>query len=1829
MTAKTEPPPPDSVCWAKAKTVFLENLLASKKRPSQESIDRFLKEDFRLDKAISKCQTLKNAADNQYNKGKGSRFVGKLLQVLVTVKEIADPFLEFAPESVSIAWSAVSFLIQVGASDLENCGLIAEACTSIATVILNCRLYENRYTQTGRNDAGDEDTEKEIMNAIPNLLSLVLEFSWYIQNRLSENKILRSFKETFNPKLKDKYEELQEDYKKLRTIAGDAFQERVMDMMDHLSKHGEDMRTRLFPALEDIKTKLEDISDIKQIVSEGQVREQFTRNRNSLSPTDIHEQQLNIILNPLSHETEHLCQWLFNDEYYLKWEQNPTSQRPSDDTKHNEIIAKISDTDRKVEKTEKTESTQKQESGEEAEKLPRVCYIKGRPGFGKSVTVACALARLSKPERKSSVCYFFFKKGDDTTQTTRQAISSFACQLFSDKIATTRSEMEKFNAVIEKIRHTVVEEQGTQEEDAEGGAGGGLLSNTVLKKLIDALGKTHGKPIYLVLDAIDECTDYETEELVPWLLELARSPESNFKVLFSSRDNLGLESLLTDEESSGDNDADAVSEGGDAGSTASTDNSKSTDGSTSEKEEGEEDDQEGGDDDEDDDGASTVKQFEDSIMLTVTQKTNSADMDAYLTGSLTKLVTRRMVNYRFGSGKKIDVSRMVAGIKKKANGMFTYSAMVIASLGQPSSLSLTERLKRLPDGMDELYRRRLEALTAEERKLVTLALKRIVFSLGDIGTVEIAEEFKRMYDREKEDDEDDGDEDGFDIVSHVAESQAGDNDGDNDEDTPGEDVENVHLQVAAEDEPAISVVSEVESDTDLPPWHRALENAMNNTEVADTIYHLEQAGRDFFQFSGEKKTIDVIHKSVRDWVENESRRVAERDSNKVSLNSLFTWDDKTQTLRLSMPIPSSLVQSPNNIVDFLSERESHLDIALYTMRVLNNPKFQDLYMPEPSGADDGDEDGEDGEEANGEDEERPHGDDEDADATEIADAAPENQVETPSINVEEPVPETEEVEAIDDEEEGQGSDGSDGSDGSEGSEDEDDFQMPVGVMKAHMIADEGLQTHQRYELVRWGQHLKRVQELFPPNERVGPKWEALWEEITKFLEPSTFKRWAPHFFISAFNTSVEQANQQELGALQLVSFWGLTMVMEYLLDVMHRDPNEMDSDGETALITAFSNPNMTELLLKRNADVTVRGFQGKTAFQMAMSAAELSESNIDLESQTVQDLINAAKLLIEAGSDVNDADKMPKKKPPIHSAIAIGDLQLFNLFMEHNADVNAADLNAMTPLHRVFINSSTADKETRATIAESLINAGANVNAEDIDSMMPLYHAVSAQNKRGVAILLENGADIHDATLLGYQAIHEATSPRDYEDEETAIDIINQLLEKGADLTSTSKIGATPLTLALEYKHLAVFEHVIQKLLEQDPENKSHLTKVSFNGENLYHQMSHSDEAEIAVEACDVLGKYLTPEEIKVMMETKEPENSRTPLLQAAAYEVVDLVQYILGTDANIDTEDSNGKNVLELLFETWLVHTAHFDVPEQCATTEEIMISLITRDQKLLKESGIDFLRGASSRKSEQFIRALVDIGIDPLIEDESGWNCMDLVIANRLVVFDSENIETAITEYRNSTFNDKVFKSPTRMSGTKKSKYIEVSEDGLSVTEPVLPDEMHDEAPVAAVVYADAPVSPKVDVFYFETTMTFKDPENTYVTIGLVADPCPVDRVPGLRVSNTVGYAWHGNDEFLYYSKDVDTYKLPDYEEGAWITGDIIGCGWNVADQMIFYTKNGKLLGSAWEAVPGDKLWPAIGGKAPFEAKVNFGTEAFKWTGIDEMKAEIARKRESPGEN
>lgn len=41
---------------------------------------------------------------------------------------------------------------------------------------------------------------------------------------------------------------------------------------------------------------------------------------------------------------------------------------------------------------------------------------------------------------------------------------------------------------------------------------------------------------------------------------------------------------------------------------------------------------------------------------------------------------------------------------------------------------------------------------------------------------------------------------------------------------------------------------------------------------------------------------------------------------------------------------------------------------------------------------------------------------------------------------------------------------------------------------------------------------------------------------------------------------------------------------------------------------------------------------------------------------------------------------------------------------------------------------------------------------------------------------------------------------------------------------------------------------------------------------------------------------------------------------------------------------------------------------------------------------------------------------------------------------------------------------------------------------------------------------------------------------------------------------------------------------------TGDVVGCGWDVRNGLVFFTKNGKHLGTAFKNVYG-KLFPCVG--------------------------------------
>eukprot|EP00037_Helgoeca_nana_P013325 m.122589 g.122589 ORF g.122589 m.122589 type:complete len:275 (+) comp21963_c0_seq4:193-1017(+) len=88
----------------------------------------------------------------------------------------------------------------------------------------------------------------------------------------------------------------------------------------------------------------------------------------------------------------------------------------------------------------------------------------------------------------------------------------------------------------------------------------------------------------------------------------------------------------------------------------------------------------------------------------------------------------------------------------------------------------------------------------------------------------------------------------------------------------------------------------------------------------------------------------------------------------------------------------------------------------------------------------------------------------------------------------------------------------------------------------------------------------------------------------------------------------------------------------------------------------------------------------------------------------------------------------------LHDHVTNGNVEAVNEMLDAGVDVNAADPDGMTPLHRACI-------ENYLNIASVLVTRGASVTRQDNDWWTPLHAAASGGNWRICNLLFNNGAD--------------------------------------------------------------------------------------------------------------------------------------------------------------------------------------------------------------------------------------------------------------------------------------------------------------------------------------------------------------------------------------------------------------------------------------------------------------------------------------------------------
>ena len=76
-------------------------------------------------------------------------------------------------------------------------------------------------------------------------------------------------------------------------------------------------------------------------------------------------------------------------------------------------------------------------------------------------------------------------------------------------------------------------------------------------------------------------------------------------------------------------------------------------------------------------------------------------------------------------------------------------------------------------------------------------------------------------------------------------------------------------------------------------------------------------------------------------------------------------------------------------------------------------------------------------------------------------------------------------------------------------------------------------------------------------------------------------------------------------------------------------------------------------------------------------------------------------------------------------------------------------------------------------------------------------------------------------------------------------------------------------------------------------------------------------------------------------------------------------------------------------------------------------------------------------------------------------------------------------------------------------------------------------------------------------------------YIGVGLSASGVNLSRQPGWEKNS---YGYHADDGYMFSSSGTGQKYGPTFT-----TADVVGCGFNLVDRSIFFTKNGITLGTA----------------------------------------------------
>jgi len=237
--------------------------------------------------------------------------------------------------------------------------------------------------------------------------------------------------------------------------------------------------------------------------------------------------------------------------------------------------------------------------------------------------------------------------------------------------------------------------------------------------------------------------------------------------------------------------------------------------------------------------------------------------------------------------------------------------------------------------------------------------------------------------------------------------------------------------------------------------------------------------------------------------------------------------------------------------------------------------------------------------------------------------------------------------------------------------------------------------------------------------------------------------------------------------------------------------------GETALMKAVAldhryNPQqrlpMIELLIKKGADVNAVDKSGKTPLLHAV-VQYMSEAGGVISHPEV------VKLLLDRGANVQSHDEQGDTALLLTAGVWRGPIEIARLLLEKGIDYNAQNKKGITAL-------MVAASKGRNDLVQMLLEKGADLNLNDGEGLTALDYAIENGQSDLAKGLFKRSAKSKNEYKSEAEMLRAATNAALLEAAmRNNLGEVKTQLAAGADINTRSRLGETPLMLAVEYSY--------------------------------------------------------------------------------------------------------------------------------------------------------------------------------------------------------------------------------------------------------------------------------------------------------------------------------------------------------------------------------------------------------------------------------------------